>query len=56
MLGIYEAVKKKNREKGREEGYQQRDKLISEWYESEKAKGTEGFQNPPPFLNNGSTE
>lgn len=56
MLGIYEAVKKKNREKGREEGYQERDKLIGEWYESEKAMGTEGFQNPPPFLNNGSTE
>ncbi len=54
MLGIYEAVKKKNLEKGREEGQQERDKKFLEWYNNEKGKGPDGFKSPPGFLKNSS--
>lgn len=58
MLGIYEAVKQWNLERGlrrgREEGRRERDELIRKWLSEEKAKGDEGFKDDPPFLNNGS--
>ncbi len=61
MLGIHEAIKQKNLErglrqgleKGREEGRKERDELIRKWLSDEKAKGDEGFKNDPPFLHNG---
>ncbi len=57
MLGIHEAVRRWNRERGlrrgREEGRKERDELIRKWLSEEKAKGSEGFKEDPPFLNNG---
>lgn len=57
MLGIYEAVKQWNLERGlrrgREEGRRERDELIRKWLSEEKAKGNQGFKEDPPFLNNG---
>lgn len=57
MLGIHEAVRRWNLERGlrrgREEGRKERDELIRKWLSEEKAKGSEGFKEDPPFLNNG---
>ena len=61
MLGIHEAVRRWNlerglrrgREEGRREGRKERDELIRKWLSEEKAKGSEGFKEDPPFLNNG---
>ncbi|MDE2999112.1 MAG: hypothetical protein OXU79_08550 [Gemmatimonadota bacterium] len=38
---------------GREEGRKERDELVRKWYSEERAKGSEGFREPPPFLDNG---
>ncbi len=65
MLGIHESVKKWNLERGlrrgreegleegRKEGRKERDELIRKWLSEEKAKGSQGFKEDPPFLNNG---
>lgn len=64
MLGIHEAVRRWNlerglrrgREEGRREGRKERDELIRKWLSEEKAKGNEGFKEDPPFLNNGNQD
>ena len=57
MLGVHEAVKqwnlKRGLQRGREEGRNERDEMFRKWFSEEKAKGNEGFREPPPFLNNG---
>ena len=53
MLGIHEAVKKWNLERGLRRGREERDEMIRKWFSEEKAKGGEGFREPPPFLGNG---
>ena len=69
MLGVHEAVKQWNlkrglqrgreeglaegRVEGREEGRNERDEMFRKWFSEEKAKGSEGFREPPPFLDNG---
>ena len=60
MLGVHEAVKQWNlkrvqrgREEGLAEGRNERDEMIRKWFSEERAKGSEGFREPPPFLNNG---
>ena len=67
MLGIHEAVKQWNLKRGlqrglelgREEGRKERDEMVRmfrKWFSEEKAKGSEGFTEEPPFLNNGSAD
>ena len=56
MLGIHEAVKQWNLKRGREEGRNERDEMFRKWFSEEKAKGSEGFREPPPFLNNGNAD
>ncbi|MDE3257838.1 MAG: hypothetical protein OYM47_08405 [Gemmatimonadota bacterium] len=65
MLGVHEAVKQWNLKRGlqrgreeglaegREEGRNERDQMFRKWFSEEKAKGSEGFREPPPFLSNG---
>ncbi|MDE2999113.1 MAG: hypothetical protein OXU79_08555 [Gemmatimonadota bacterium] len=65
MLGVHEAVKQWNLKRGlqrgreeglvegREEGRNERDEMFRKWFSEEKAKGSEGFREPPPFLDNG---
>ena len=56
MLGVHEAVKqwnlKRGLRRGREEGRNERDQMFRKWFSEEKAKGSEGFREPPPFLHN----
>lgn len=56
MLGVHEAVKqwnlKRGLQRGREEGRNERDQMFRKWFSEEKAKGSEGFREPPPFLHN----
>ena len=53
---LTEAFKKWQFEKGVKKGQNERDRLVMQWFESEKKKGPEGFQSPPPFLDNGHTQ
>ena len=64
MLGVQAAVKQWNYKRGyrrgfeigraeaREEGRKEFDEMVRKWYYEEKAKGSEGFREDPPFLNN----
>ena len=45
--------RQEGREEGREEGRNERDEMFRKWFSEEKAKGSEGFREPPPFLDNG---
>lgn len=67
MLGVHEAVKQWNlkrglqrgREEGLAEGRKERDEMVRmfrKWFSEEKAKGSEGFSEPPPFLSNGNAD
>lgn len=60
MLGVHEAVKqwnlKRGLQRGREEGRNERDQMFRKWFSEEKAKGSEGFREPPPFLHNRSRD
>ncbi|MDE2889056.1 MAG: hypothetical protein OXR72_12670 [Gemmatimonadota bacterium] len=56
MLGVHEAVKQWNLKRGLERGRRERDELIRKWLSEERAKGSEGFREDPPFLNNGSED
>ncbi len=60
MLGVHEAVKqwnlKRGLRRGREEGRNERDQMFRKWFSEEKAKGSEGFREPPPFLHNRSPD
>ena len=60
MLGVHEAVKqwnlKRGLRRGREEGRNERDEMFRKWFSEEKAKGSEGFREPPPFLHNRSRD
>lgn len=53
---LAEAFKKWQFERGIKKGQIERDKLVIQWFESEKEKGSEGFQSPPPFLENGHNQ
>ena len=60
MPGVHEAVKqwnlKRGLQRGREEGRNERDEMFRKWFSEEKAKGSEGFREPPPFLSNGNAD
>ena len=56
MFVLTEAFKKWQFERGIKKGQKERDKLVMQWFEIEKEKGPEGFQSPPPFLDNGHTQ
>ena len=56
MLGVHEAVKQWNLKRGREEGRKERDEMVRKWFSEEKAKGSEGFREPPPFLSDGNVD
>ena len=49
-----EEGREEGRVEGREEAFGERDRMIRKWLSEEKAKGSEGFREAPPFLNNGS--
>ena len=53
---LAEAFKKWQFERGIKKGQNERDKLVIRWFEIEKEKGLEGFQSPPPFLDNGHNQ
>ena len=53
---LTEAFKKWQFERGVKKGQNERDRLVMQWFEREKEKGPEGFQTPPPFLDNGHTQ
>ncbi len=52
MGWLYESIKQRHREEGREEGRRERDQAYKEWISSEQKAGTLGTpkQSPPPFL------
>ena len=53
---LTEAFKKWQFERGIKKGQKERDELVMQWFELEKEKGPEGFQSPPPFLDNGHNQ
>ena len=53
---LTEAFKKWQFERGIKKGQNERDELVMQWFEIEKEKEPEGFQSPPPFLDNGHTQ
>ena len=51
MGWLYESIKRRHREEGREEGRRERDQAYREWISREQEAGTLGTpKNPPPFL------
>lgn len=52
MGWLYESIKQRHREEGREEGRRERDQAYKDWISREQKAGTLGTpkQIPPPFL------
>ena len=51
--------RQEGREEGLAEGRKERDEMVRmfrKWFSEEKAKGSEGFSEPPPFLSNGNAD